>query len=248
MHMTSLIVNRLILKWLLCFLVFSFTILSCKKTDNNQSPSDKIITDNFNSGIDGWSGDFADYPNDPSSLPLYQLEFTYAGLPLPLNTSDGALKLSGSNRSDDLFMFIKKKVTGLLPGKNYTVELKIEFASNAANNRVGVGGAPGESVYIKAGVVPIEPKKILNTPENWYRMNIDKGNQSVGGKDMTVIGNFANGTEFEVYKLKQLNTLTPIKVLATQQGEIWLIIGTDSGFEATTTIYYTSIQAIIKPA
>jgi hypothetical protein len=163
-----------------------------------------------------------------------------------LNTSDGALKQSGINRSDDLFMFIKKKISGLEPGRNYTVDLKVDFASNAADNMVGVGGAPGEGVTIKAGAVSIEPIKIANTIENYYRMNIDKSNQSQSGMDMKVIGNFANGTDLNVYKIKQLSTSTPLNVRANQQGEIWLVIGTDSGFENRTTIYYNSIQATIK--
>lgn len=238
--------NRLILKQLLCFCVLSCTILGCKKAENNQSSSDTIITDNFNLGIDGWSGDFTDYPNSPISLPEYQLVFTHTTLPLPLNTADGALMQSGINRSDDLFMFIKKKIGGLIPGKNYSVDIKVDFATNAGSNMVGVGGAPGEGVTIKAGAVSVEPIKILNTSENWYRMNIDKGNQSIGGNDMKVIGNFANGTDQNVYKIKQLNTITALKVTANPQGEIWLVIGTDSGFEAKTAIYYNSIQTLIK--
>ena len=143
-------------------------------------------------------------------------------------------------------MFIKKKITGLVPERNYTIDLKVDFASNAASNMVGVGGAPGEGVKIKAGAVSVEPIKVLNTPENWYRMNIDKGNQSIGGTDMKVIGDFANGTDLTIYKIKQLNTATPLNVQANQQGEIWLVIGTDSGFEGKTTIFYNSIQATIK--
>ena len=221
---------------ILCNLILIFFLAGCCKTDNNQTLTSKIFTDDFTAGTDGWIGDFADYPTDPAQIPSYQLEFSH----------DGALKQSGINRSDDLFMFIKKKITGLEPGRNYTVDLKVDFASNAADNMVGVGGAPGEGVTIKAGVVSIEPIKIANTIENYYRMNIDKSNQTQSGMDMKVIGNFANGTDLNVYKIKQLSTLTPLNVSANQQGEIWLVIGTDSGFESITTIYYNSIQATIK--
>jgi hypothetical protein len=220
----------LINKPLLSYLILFFILCGCKKVGNKQLTTDKSFTDNFTTGTDGWIGDFADYPIDLAQVPQYQLEFSHSGLPLPLNTSDGALKLSGINRSDDLFMFIKKKITGLVPESNYTIDLKVDFASNAASNMVGVGGAPGEGVKIKAGAVSVEPIKVLNTPENWYRMNIDKGNQSIGG----------------TYKIKQLNTATPLNVQANQQGEIWLVIGTDSGFEGKTTIFYNSIQATIK--
>jgi hypothetical protein len=237
---------KVICRAFLALLILIFFFSSCKKRADNPPLASKTIIDNFTLGVDNWIGDFADYPNDPIEVPQYQLQFSHTNLPLPLNTSDGALRQSGKNMSDDLFMFIKKKVTGLTPDRNYTVEFQVDFATNAASNMIGIGGAPGEGVNIKAGAASIEPKKVLNTTENWYRMNIDKGNQSIGGTDMKIIGDFANGTDQNVYKIKKLTTAMPVSVKANQQGEIWLIIGTDSGFEGLSTIYYNSIQAIIK--
>lgn len=220
--------------------------LACNKEKNGTPATDKSLIDNFTNGNDGWTGDFADYPNETDLAPKYQFEFSYSGLPNPLNNSDGSLKQSGINRSDDLFMFMKKKVSGLVPGKVYNVNCKLEFATNAASNMIGAGGAPGEGVSIKFGAVLLEPVKLLNLPENWFRMNIDKGNQSVGGADMKVISDFANGTNQNIYTLKKVTTTSPINVTANQQGEIWLIVATDSGFEGITTIYYNSIQIDIK--
>lgn len=237
---------RLFSRTFIIVIFFGIVYTSCKKSANNLPSTGITMIDNFDAGTDNWVGDFADYPNDPISLPLYQLQFLYSSLPLPLNTGDGAILQAGINRSDDLFMFIKKKVTGLTPDKNYTVDLKVDFATNAASNMVGVGGAPGEGVKIKAGAVSVEPTRVLNTTENWYRMNIDKGNQSIGGIDMKIIGDFTNGTDQNVYKIKQLTTTSPLNVKANQQGEIWLVIGTDSGFEGLTKIYYNSIHVVIK--
>lgn len=219
---------------------------ACKKSSNNSPSTGNQYEYNFSAGAEGWIGDFADYPNEPGVEQFYQLEFSHTGLPAPLNTTDGALKLSGINKSDDLFMFIKKKITGLESGKKYTVNLTIDFATDVANNMVGIGGSPGESVFVKAGAVALEPKKMINTSENWFRMNIDKNNQSNSGNDMKVIGNFANGTNVNTYTIKQLSTITPITVQANPQGEIWLVVGTDSGFEGRTTIYYNSVKATIK--
>lgn len=221
-------------------------ILSCKKSGEDPSAGDSTIDFNFTTGTEGWIGDFADYPNDPNVGQIYQLEFTHAGLPAPLNASDGALKLSGINRSDDLFMFVKNKITGLVPLRTYTIQLTVDFATNAANNMVGVGGSPGEGVWVKAGAVTAEPKKVLSTSDNYYRMNLDKGNQSQDGADMKVIGNFANGSDINEYRLKKLSTTLPISVKAGPEGEFWLVIGTDSGFEGKTAIYYTAVKVFLK--
>ena len=47
------------------------------------------------------------------------------------------------------------------------------------------------------------------------------------------------------YSLKQLDTEAPIEVKSNDSGELWLIIGTDSGFESTTTIYYNRIKVTV---
>ena len=67
-------------------------------------------------------------------------------------------------------------------------------------------------------------------------MNIDKGNQETDGQDMVLIGDFANGTNENVYTLKNLSNTNPFEIQADGNGELWVIIGTDSGFEAITTI------------
>lgn len=200
----------------------------------------------FQNDTEGWAGDFADYPDEQDAEDRYEFVFEHSHLPSPLNTEAGALKQSGMNLSDDLFMFIKKKVDGLRPNTTYDVSFHIEIASNAASGMYGVGGAPGESVYIKAGASTHEPLKVLDESDHYFRMNIDKGNQSQGGADAKVIGDFANGTDENMYTLKQLHTEFPVEVKSNESGELWLIVGTDSGFESTTTIYYNQIKATLS--
>lgn len=229
----------------LCSVLVSFCFLmACRKSGNMNT--EIIHTYNFSAGAEEWTADFADYPNEPGVELAYAFEFFPTGLPFPLDEKDGAIKQSGINRSDDLFMFIKRKIPGLEPGRKYSVDIMVDIATNAASNMVGVGGAPGEGVAIKTGVVSFEPKKLLNTAENYFRMNLDKSNQQNSGADMKVIGNFANGTGNNEYRLKQLKTITPLMVQANTLGEIWLILGTDSGFEGKTSIYYNSIKATIR--
>ncbi len=212
--------------------------MACSNDDDDKAEP-VTFTFTFDSGAEGWTGDFADYPVGEEDF--YELLFEYDSLPAPLDESDGALKLSGNNHSDDLFMFVKRKVSGLLPNTQYRVTFTLEFASNVADNTMGAGGSPGESVYIKAGATRTNPGKIPDA-ENFYRMNIDKDNQAQGGDDMLLLGDFSNDTNTPVYTLKTLSNATPMTVTSDDNGELWIIAGTDSGFEATTTIYYNSIQ------
>lgn len=218
----------------------------CKDDDDLNPVEPKEFNYNFNANSDGWVGDFADYPNEPNVEEFYEFEFSHSNLPSPLNNSDGALKQSGNNHSDDLFMFVKKKISGLEPNTSYAVEIEIKIATNAASGSVGVGGSPGESVFVKAGASTNEPMKVLDNSDNHYRMNIDKGNQATDGVNMKLIGDFSNGTDLNDYTLKTLETTNAINVMSDENGNLWIIVGTDSGFEATTTIYYNQIKVNLK--
>lgn len=215
-------------------------ILACG-SDDEQPGNDRVIfTYDFQADAEGWTGDFADYPAGEEEA--YGLEFSHSPLPEPLDNTEGSLKLTGRNHSDDLFMFVKKQVTGLIPNTVYRLDFEVEFASNVADGQFGIGGSPGESVYLKAGAAPAEPQK-EEDELGWYRLDIDKGNQASDGQDMIVIGNFANGTDKNVYTLKSLSTSAPLTVTTNSEGSLWLLFGSDSGFEGETTIYINRIKA-----
>jgi hypothetical protein len=204
------------------------------------------ITYNFNLQDNGWTGDFADYPEGDSIV--YELFFKHDTLPTNLNANatKKALHISGNNHSDDLFMFIKKKVAGLRPNTEYEVLFSIKFASNAPTGSVGVGGSPGESVFLKAGASPIEPKKILEG--GMYRMNIEIGSQAESGADMMTVGTIGvSSTTTQFTQVTRFNNSSSnFKATTDDNGDLWLIVGTDSGFEGTTTLYYTQIDVLFN--
>jgi hypothetical protein len=226
-------------KILLNVLVFTL-FFSCSK---NETTIPKVeVNDSFNTSITGWTGGFADYPVGSESF--YELSFAQSNLPTPLDVTKKGIKISGNNHSDDLFMYLTKKVSGLKPNQKYVATFDIELASNAASNSFGVGGSPAESVYFGVGLTATEPKKIVESSSNHYRMNFKKMQQAGDGEEMKVFGNIGNGTEKSEYKLiKKIGSFTGT---SDAQGNIWLVVGTDSGFEATTTLYYTSIKATFE--
>lgn len=224
-----------------CFyLIFVVVLFRCEPSVEDDGFYVFSEVFNFNEGPQGWQGDFADYPVDDSIF--YELNYAHANLPVNLGLGK-ALLLSGNNHSDDLFMFLKKKITGLTPNCEYNASFEVKFATNAAKNSVGVGGSPGESVFLKAGVSDHEPLKI--NEDGYYRMNLDKGNQSTRGENSIVIGTIGSAyTDGSDYALETRTNLTSIQARANQNGDLWILVGTDSGFEGTTTIYYTEISLV----
>ncbi len=78
-------------------------------------------------------------------------------------------------------------------------------------------------------------------------MNIDKGNQSQGGADMLVLSTIGiPGNDFTYQIIRRNNLNQPLNVNSDASGNLWVIIGTDSGFEGTTTLYYNAIEVRLQ--
>jgi len=202
----------------------------------------------FDSGDEGWTGDFADLPT--SDTDFYELVFERRELPDYLAEGEYGLYLSGQNASDDLFMFIKRKLEGLQPNTTYDVRFFVEIATKAPSGAVGIGGPPGESVYLKAGASTEEPIPVPDEDNRFYRLNVDKGNQAGGGSDAIVLGHI--GSSFtdpgnETYEFKEFeNTDQAFEVTTDDEGVCWVFFGTDSGFEGTSSLYYTNVQVDLE--
>lgn len=210
---------------------------------NSEAEKDLVVYQfDFNGSDNDWQVGFADYPSGEESF--YELSSQWKQLPAPLDLING-INISGFNHSDDLFMYVKRELSGLKPYTRYSLTFHLQLATNADSGCAGVGGAPGEAVFVKAGATSFEP--VANQEINGVlRMNVDHGNQSVGGSDAIVIGNLAN-TQTDctdsLYELKDFDSsMLSFEVFTDQKGTLWGLFATDSGFEGITSLYYTSIQ------
>lgn len=224
----------------------ALAVLSPRRALSQNAPQPWIysITDFAEGQSDGWIPGFADFSPETASM---NRRAEIRTLPEEVESRNRhAYYLRGRNTSDDLFMFIKKPVTTLEPDRQYDVSFYIEFASSAPSNCAGIGGAPGESVTLKAGATATEPLALLESGN--VRLNVDKGNQVSGGADVVVLGNVANGVPCEeadgsFVLLRRTGQLgRPVRTDGT--GSVWIFAGTDSGFEGTTEIYYAFIAAL----
>lgn len=192
---------------------------------------------------------FADLPANDNRA-QYVLRSGRTNLPSSLVGTNNfkALFISGVNRSDDLWMFWKRKAIGLRPETVYEATFDLELATAAAAGTVGIGGAPGESVFLKAGASAIEPR-VVTDAQGWLRMNVDKGNQSQPGVAASVLGHAAKpddgNTNYVV--IRRDNRSSRIRATTAADGSLWLFFGSDSGFEGTTSLYYTSFTAVLEP-
>lgn len=211
---------------------------------------DLLFRYDFSNGSAGWLAGFSDY-----SLANGNMHFLAEPKPLPEELGAGnrlGFLLRSMNRSDDMFMFLKKALhvtDGLKPNQRYALSLEIVLASNAQIGCIGAGGAPGEGVYLKAGATASEPVSILG-PGQHLELNIDKGYQSLGGADAGVVGDITNGepcdaTNNRYARIRRVSDHDR-PVSTDDRGQLWVIVGTDSAFEGLTALYYESITVRLK--
>jgi hypothetical protein len=224
----------------LIILVFFF---ACQ-TDESDSAAFLISSNDFDfsKGTHGWEPGFADYPAGPDDSTLYELEYAYTDDVPESILSKKSFMLSGSNRNQDLFMYLKKKISGLKPETEYTVTFTVELASNL-DPLISASG----SIYLKAGATRREPKSVIDAGN--YVLNIDKGDDGAPGADVITLGDIAAPTSSLGYAvMTRNNTMTNSRYVARTDvnGDLWLIVGTDSNMEGTIKIFYTRINVVLS--
>ncbi|MFZ8885743.1 MAG: hypothetical protein ACO3IN_10695 [Steroidobacteraceae bacterium] len=204
-----------------------------------------LYSHDFATGAGGWLTDSADYTPETAPEGLVA-----ESRPLPEPFTGLGLYLAGTNRSDDLFIYGKTKVSGLSSGATYRAAFRVTVLTQVPAGCIGVGGAPGESVWIAVGLSQAEPLTVLENGE--YRVNIPRGNQSTGGEAGEVLGDITttitNCAGFE-WQSKTLVSAAPppLTVTADSRGEVWILVGMDSGFESFSEIYLRTVGVEFTP-
>ena len=128
--------------------------LSACSDDNEKLNAIIIVESQFQTTAEDWVGGFAEYSTETNDTTL-EMSFSRARLPAVLDSTKYGLRMQGNNRSDDMFMFLKKKVTGLTPGREYRVTFDIDLGTSYTASGFGAGGSVANSVYIKAVRLPM---------------------------------------------------------------------------------------------
>jgi len=217
-------------------------LAACGSNNPDDTPQTVSAIVDFDKGIDGWVGGSSDYTvgTEPSGVVFEQRAL---GAPL---TGKGYY-ITGHNRSDDMFLYVKKQFHGLVKSSSYKVTFTLKFASSVPSGCFGVGGSPGESVYVYAAALDNEPK--TTTANNHVTMNFDKGNQGTAGKEAQILGTIGNGLACgtSTPTSKTLKSAAPMTVKTDTNGDLWLLVGIDSGFEASSELTLQTLTVDAEP-
>lgn len=212
--------------------------------DKDDHPGLSLVSADFDfhEGQQEWTAGFADYPANREDSAAFELRFAYTE-PIESKLARRSVMLSAKNVNKDLFMYVKRKVSNLRPDTEYTLTFNVELASDFQSALSTEGG----SVLLKAGAMRSEPRSVIEGGR--YVMNIDKGNQDSAGEDMIMLGDvFTDGLGAAYSLITRSSTMTNSRYVArtNANGELWLIVGTDSSIGGRTKIFYTRIKVVFS--
>ena len=120
-------------------LIAYLTITSCT---SSQGATEAEFSFTFQSDAEGWTAGFADLPAnfEPS---IYELDSGYR--PLPSGLEGNGLYIQGHNRSDDLFMFFKRRIDGLKADATYEIFASLDLATNVPTNSLASVALPARA-------------------------------------------------------------------------------------------------------
>ena len=239
-------------KYLIITMVCFATVLfaGCSKFDNKNKDSIGVTLPatynfDFEESEEDFEAIFSDYHDDGNNYESYEMKSDYTTIPVKDISSKG-LYIASHNRSDDIFMGYIKEITGLSKDQSYTFDISFKLATNIEAGGFGIGGSPGAAVYIKAGVVSEKPEMEKDDVGVLRFTNIDTGSQASGGEDLLHLGNIEKPEEnwVEGYMFKSFST--SVTATTNSNGSVYLIIGSDSGFEGFTEYYIDDVSITIQ--
>jgi hypothetical protein len=196
------------------------------------------------------SGPRAPLSNDLSQYPEEQSHWLInSGIfPMPDGLKRKGFLLQGNNHSDDIDMFLIRRFS-VKREKTYQLRITVDLAGNAPIGAIGVGGDP--ELTVQAAATEISPHRFVVDSDNFVRFP----DLEIGPNQLTEVN--TNGVclsegvlgasvcpppgEKIPFDLKRGRLSRPITI-RPKSDHFWLMIGTSSGFEGLSAIYYTRVK------
>ncbi|TKT91499.1 hypothetical protein [Dyadobacter frigoris] len=217
-------------------LILSVFLVACK--GGNDTLPIKFFESTFQQNTEDWTGDAALFKNGQQDTIAFSIK--QGKIPGATDSTSRGLGVSGKNTGDSLFLFIKKKITGLDPALTY----KVAYEINIGTSYPDTVGSAGRLIFIKAGASPNEPVKEL--ANNYYNVSIEKGSLSKSGTEMFYLGTAGNGLDSVAYRsIVRTNANLAVEVKPNAAGEIWLCVGAETSYKGLIQLYYDRIYTAV---
>lgn len=217
-------------------LICTVYLVSCKGQDSTLPI--QFFESTFQQNTEDWTGDYALFKTGQQDTVAFNIK--QGTIPESTDSTTRALSVAGTNKGDSLFLFIKKKITGLNPALTY----KVAYEINIVTSYPDTVESSGRLIYIKAGASAEEPQKVLSG--NYYKVSIKKGSIAKSGTEMFYLGTAGNTLDSVAYKsIIRTNANLAVEVKPNAAGEVWLCVGAETTYKGLIQLYYDRIYTAV---
>jgi hypothetical protein len=230
---------------LLIFPGIAFLLSGCLNSDETTNP---LLVSNtvFAEDAEGWEAQFSEY--EPGLEDSLKLSFTHDKFMATESIGEvTAVVQSGFATNSDLFMYIKRQISGFKPNTVYSVVFNLELYAQLNEDFSGDLEDNNNGSFLKASVYAEEPDTVIVDDSNNPGMkivltNFEKGDDKVTGPNMALIGKLEY-TSVNETPLLLIGTTEGDDLLGTtdSEGKMWMMIGVDTNQPIYQSIFYSFI-------
>ncbi len=227
----------------LAFIIFLSGCLT-----SNDEPSNPLLISRtvFAEDAEGWEAQFSEY--EPGLEDSLKLSFTHDKFMASESIGEvTAVVQSGYATNSDLYMFIKRQISGFKPNTSYSVVFTLELFAQLNEDFSGDLSEDDNGSFLKAAVYTEEPDTLIvddvdHPGKKIVITNFDKGNDQTVGPNMALIGKLEH-TSLNESPLLLIGTSEGDDLFGTtdSEGKMWMMIGVDTNQPLDQSIFYSFI-------
>jgi hypothetical protein len=229
----------------LIYLGFILSLSGCLNNDDAPKPL-LVSTAIFKNDAEGWEAQFAEY--EPGLEDSLKLSFNHTTFMVSESVGQvSAVKQSGYATNSDLFMYIKRQISGFKPNTTYDVFFSLELYAQLNEDFNGDLDDPDNGSFLKVGILKNEPDTmVVNDIENLGKKqvitNFEKGEDKITGPNMAYLGKIEH-TDRNESPLLLIATSEGYSLLGTadDEGKMWVMVGVDTNQPIYQSIFYSFI-------
>jgi hypothetical protein len=221
-------------------------LTGCLNNSDELSNPLLISTSVFTEDAEGWEAQFSEY--EPGLENSLKLSFTHDKFMATESIGEvTAVVQSGYAANSDLFMYIKRQISGFKPNTSYSVVFTLELFAQLNEDFSGDLSDNNNGSFLKAAVYTEEPDTltvddIVNPGKKIVITNFNKGDDRTTGPNMALIGKLEH-TSVDESPLLLIGTSEGDDLLGTtdNDGKMWMMIGVDTNQPIYQSIFYSFI-------
>jgi hypothetical protein len=224
---------------------FLLALSGCLNNDEVGNPL-LVSTTVFAEDAEGWEAQFAEY--EPGLEDSLQLSFTHDKIMATETIGEvTAVVQSGYATNSDLFMYIKRQISGFQPSTSYQVVYTLELLAQLNEDFNGDLSDINNGSFLKASVYTEEPDTLIvddieNPGKKTVITNFEKGEGRTTGPNMAFIGKLEYSDINETPQVL-IGSSKQDDIIGTtdSEGKMWMMIGVDTNLPIYQSIYYSFI-------